>query len=290
MRLRVLWCYDDCSSNLRQEFKQIKVKLKSQNPTWQDLICAIPLDKSPNTCIKWWQCNPRNDIIKELMTRNGIAKLLAEDGIRSGDTVKLCLEDPRKKSLHIEIMDDDNSCLFSAIAYIMYDRDRSLANSLRLLAANIIESQPQVYSEAILGKPPVEYAKWIRRSESWGGGIELAIFAAHFSIEIASIDVSTRRMDLFGSGSHQRVYILYSGIHYDAIVSDDSTIFSPEDDEALSFAQAIAVEAFAAHRYTDTATFTLTCCDCGLSLKGNREAEAHAQQTLHQNFVEYKES
>lgn len=286
MRLRVLWDYDDCSSKVRQELKQIKVELKNQNPTWQDLICALPLDKSNNISIKWWQCNPRNDNNKELMTRNGMAKLLAEDGMRSGDTVKLCLEYPRQKSLYIEIMDDDNSCLFSAIAYVMYDRDRTLANSLRLLAANVIESQPHVYSEAILGKPPVDYAKWIRRSESWGGGIELAIFAAHFSIEIASIDVSTQRMDLFGSGSHQRVYILYSGIHYDALVSVDSTIFSPEDNEALSFARAIAVEAFAAHRYTDTATFTLTCSDCGLSLKGNREAEAHAKQTLHQNFVE----
>ena len=222
------------------------------------------------------------------MNRNVMTKLLVEYGIRTGDSVKLFLEAPPKKSLRIEVMHDDNSCLFSAISYVMYDRDQMMANSLRLLVANEIESKPHIYSEAILGKSPAEYVKWIQSSNSWGGGIELAIFANHFSVEIASIDILTRRMDLFGSGSPQRVYILYSGIHYDALVSDESTVFSPQDDETLNLARAIALEAFTAHRYTDTATFTLTCCDCGLAIKGEREAEAHAKQTLHHNFVEYK--
>lgn len=68
---------------------------------------------------------------------------------------------------------------------------------------------------------PAQYVATISKSTSWGGAIELSILAAHYSAEIASIDVETGRIDHFspgefGSPSGMRAILIYSGIHYDA--------------------------------------------------------------------------
>ena len=74
----------------------------------------------------------------------------------------------------------DNSCLFRAIAYLLHPEvvvlgcpaaqvPTPLATSLRTVVANTVLSNPETYSEAMLGKPPADYATWIQKSESWGG-------------------------------------------------------------------------------------------------------------------------
>ena len=67
-----------------------------------------------------------------------------------------------------------------------------------------------------------EYIAWILKSSSWGGGIELAILAAHFKCELAAIDVKTSKIYVYGEKQSfpNRAYLLYDGIHYDAIVSN----------------------------------------------------------------------
>ena len=76
------------------------------------------------------------------------------------------------------------------------------------------------FSEAVLGRPAGEYCEWIAKHDTWGGGIELAILAEHFAVELAAFDVQTKRVDVFGQGSGYatRVYLLYDGLHYDLIV------------------------------------------------------------------------
>ena len=60
--------------------------------------------------------------------------------------------------------------------------------------------------------------QWILLENSWGGAIELGILADWFEVQIASVDVQTGRIDLFGSEcAKERVYVMYSGIHYDAL-------------------------------------------------------------------------
>lgn len=69
-------------------------------------------------------------------------------------------------------------------------------------------------------RPRDEYISTISKPTSWGGAIELAILAKHYSTQIASIDVETGRIDKFsppaGSDSGNRCILIYSGIHYDA--------------------------------------------------------------------------
>jgi ubiquitin thioesterase OTU1 len=67
--------------------------------------------------------------------------------------------------------------------------------------------------------PPSRYIATITKPTSWGGAIELGILAAHYSTEIASIDVETGRIDRFSPGTNperMRCLLIYSGIHYDA--------------------------------------------------------------------------
>ena len=72
--------------------------------------------------------------------------------------------------------------------------------------------------------PPAKYIDTITKPKSWGGAIELTIFAEHYNTEIASIDVETGRVDHFTppalesgiSFTSTRCIVIYSGIHYDA--------------------------------------------------------------------------
>lgn len=87
--------------------------------------------------------------------------------------------------------------------------------------------------------------------QAWGGAIELSIFANHFQSEIVSIDVETIKPYVFGEGQGytKRVFVLYSGIHYDALarspysdapLSQDVTVFQPDADEIFAEALMIA--------------------------------------------------
>jgi ubiquitin thioesterase OTU1 len=170
---------------------------------------------------------------------------------------------------------------------------------LFLVVAEYILARPLVYTTAVLGQNRADYARWIRESDKWGGAIELSIFSEIYGVEIASFDVQTGRMDLFGEGRGfpNRVYLQYTGIHYEAFAQSpkpsasqalDSTIFPSDDVEILEQVRELVQVAKAAHRYTDTASFTLRCNDCQIGIKGQIEAQKHAQQTGHFNFIEYK--
>jgi ubiquitin thioesterase OTU1 len=59
-------------------------------------------------------------------------------------------------------------------------------------------------------------------STSWGGSIELLVLSKHFKCEIVAVDIQNERYDIFGEsqGYKQRIYVLYSGIHYDLAVKN----------------------------------------------------------------------
>jgi ubiquitin thioesterase OTU1 len=207
---------------------------------------------------------------------------------------------------------DDNSCLFNAIGYVLENKCLYKAPQLRdskhktvnttfisLVVAEYILARPLTYTTAVLGQKPSDYARWIRQSDKWGGAIELSIFSEIYGVEIASFDVQTGRMDLFGEGKgyHNRVYLQYTGIHYEAFAqspkpdapqSQDTALFPSADQLVLEQVRELVQVAKAAHRYTDTSGFALRCDDCQVGIKGQGEAQKHAQQTGHFNFIEYK--
>lgn len=209
---------------------------------------------------------------------------------------------------------DDNSCLFNAIGYVLEDKSLYKAQDLRdsnrifhncfvtvflVVVAAYILARPLEYPAAVLGQAPSDYAQWIRQPDKWGGAIELAIFSDIYGVEIASFDVQTGRMDLFGEGRKfsNRVYLQYTGIHYEAFAlaksasaphSQDQTIFPSTDVLVMEQVRELVLAARAAHRYTDTSKFTLKCTECGKGFQGQGEAQKHATSSGHFNFVEYQ--
>ena len=132
-----------------------------------------------------------------------------------------------------------------------------------------------------------------------------------------------QRVDRYGQGSFaRRGYLLYdgaltriiagparatlttwrvffSGIHYDAIAVAafpgapeelDVTLLEVDAPNAEAVDQAVAelvANAHGAHKFTDTAGFTLRCIVCREGMRGQAAAAEHAKRTGHTAFGEY---
>nr|ODN89778.1 ubiquitin thioesterase OTU1 [Cryptococcus depauperatus CBS 7855] len=204
--------------------------------------------------------------------------------------------------LQLRIVPDDNSCLFNAIG-VVFEGSIEAAPKLRGIVAEAIKRDPDTYSDVMLGAPRNEYIEKIQKPDTWGGAIELSIFAKQhvipdtYKTEIASFDVATCRCDRFGQDEYDSMCLLvYSGIHYDAITlspeksappSFHTTIFSASSLEILETADKLVAQLQARHYYTDTSNFDLKCGVCGKGLKGEKGAKEHAMQTGHVEFGEY---
>ncbi|KAM0754048.1 OTU-domain-containing protein, partial [Meredithblackwellia eburnea MCA 4105] len=204
------------------------------------------------------------------------------------------------------IVPDDNSCLFRAVGLVMEPSNSDSAAKLRTVIVEAIKADPDTWNEATLGRSVESYCETIKKPSSWGGAIELALFAHHFKREICSIDVLSGRIDRFGEGEgyDSQVLLVYSGIHYDALtfsyskpepsnifpppnIDFDQTSFSVEQDSVVQAALILVGKLKAAHAYTDTATFTLKCEQCGTAIVGEKDAREHAKSTGHTAFGEY---
>lgn len=47
---------------------------------------------------------------------------------------------------------------------------------MRQIISEAVASDPDNYNEAILGRPNVEYCKWIEKSNTWGGNTNIKNF------------------------------------------------------------------------------------------------------------------
>uniref|UniRef100_A0A8C5S9X7 Ubiquitin thioesterase OTU n=1 Tax=Laticauda laticaudata TaxID=8630 RepID=A0A8C5S9X7_LATLA len=242
---------------------------------------------------------------------------LGELGIHSGDTL-IVEEDATKPKtdssivtkrtvsnsvreavpvLTRKVVPADNSCLFTSIYYVVEGGvyEPGCAPEMRNLIAQIVASDLESYSEAVLGKSNQEYCDWIRREDTWGGAIEVSILSKFYQCEICVVDTQTVRIDRFGEdvGYAKRVLLIYDGIHYDPlerkIPNSDippQTIFSTTDDVVLAQALELADEARRKRQFTDVNRFTLRCMVCQKGLTGQVEAREHAKETGHTNFGE----
>lgn len=195
----------------------------------------------------------------------------------------------------------DNSCLFTSVYYVVEGGvyDPACAPDMRGLIAQIVSSDPAAYSEAVLGKTNDDYCTWIRRSDTWGGAIELSVLSKFYHCEICVVDTQTVRVDRFGedAGYHNRVLLIYDGIHYDPLHmvtpgadAPPQTVFSTSDDVILARALELADEARRKRQFTDVNRFSLRCMVCQTGLVGQKEARKHAKETGHTNFGEVWEA
>jgi ubiquitin thioesterase OTU1 len=197
------------------------------------------------------------------------------------------------------VMDADNSCLFNSIGYVLCNKSRTEAPRLRQAIAKAIREDPETFTAAFLGQSSQDYIEFITNDNSWGGQIELNVFSRLFQTEIAALDIIRDRVDVYGTeeGYKQRAFVIYDGIHYDALAfaydewlheSQDVTLFSPNDDAVLEKSLRLCSDQHKKKAFTDTSNFTLRCAVCQEGFVGAIQAQEHAQTTGHQNFVEFR--
>lgn len=199
-------------------------------------------------------------------------------------------------TLTMRVVPDDNSCLFRSVNGVLGQRNAS-AHRLRQVVCQTVARQPDLYSEAFLGRSNAAYQKWIMTENAWGGAIELSILSNHFKIELAAFDVKTMRLDRYGEGnSYPTVgYLMYDGIHYNYValalgvglgLDTDVTQFDVNDRTVQKEVRELGRKEHNSKNFTDTANFTLKCGQCGMKLEGEAQALEHAKKTGHQSFSE----
>lgn len=192
---------------------------------------------------------------------------------------------------------DDNSCLFNAISLAVTGSIDWRKLHLREIVANTIECAPEIYSEAILGRPLQEYCLWIRKSESWGGAIELGILSKHLNVRIEAYDIELSSPITFQDENKppdELIVLIYSGIHYDTLVTNKVLSTSRigdvgkwASDEGISEAAQKLVKLLQSRNYaTNTTKFRLRCLECYEVLVGETGASLHANRTGHVRFGE----
>ncbi|ORY82130.1 hypothetical protein BCR37DRAFT_402793 [Protomyces lactucae-debilis] len=203
---------------------------------------------------------------------------------------------PGRGSLVLRVQPDDNSCLFRALGYLCM-RSIDAMEEMRAIIAQTIQDDPDTYSDAVLGMSRNAYCAKMNRADTWGGEIEIQILSQYFGVQVANIDCKTGKVYRYGEDFEQLIFIVYSGIHYDALALSpfanappdmDQTQFSKAEQPVIEkAAQSLVDELRRRHYFTDTADFALRCNQCSKALKGEKEAQAHAKQTGHTQFGEY---
>ena len=124
------------------------------------------------------------------------------------------------KSFARRVVPNDHECLFSAVALLAEGvLKRDAAQRLRSVCADAVLADTETFSEVVLGKEPSAYAAWIRNPFNWGGEIELQILANHYGLEITVVSMQNAFvLNYAAERATERVYLLYSGQHYDALV------------------------------------------------------------------------
>ena len=110
----------------------------------------------------------------------------------------------------------------------------------------------------------------------------MTILSKHLEVEIAAFSVQTCRMILYGKGFKKRIYLLYSGIHYDAVVDEaENGTFASNDAHVLNAVEALVKELHKKHQFVNLSGFKLMCMVCRKELRGQKDAALHAKETGH---------
>jgi ubiquitin thioesterase OTU1 len=287
--------------NLNGHRLQVDIKSASSKPATQSTTttaaAGVGSTQSPKAAeSKQPAFAGRSTRSSNQQTSSGLIPINKDASKVEKDPPELPLRTPPNDSYLIHrVMPDDNSCLFRAIGKCVLGNDIDPMTELRSVVAQRIQADKDRYSEVVLEKEPDEYCKWIQNPDSWGGAIEIGIIAEAFELEVCAVNVADGSIQRFNEGAgRMRSYLVYSGIHWDAIVENAAGKFGPVDIDVAQFdpydvevedkARQIGLMLSAAGYYTDTNKFAIKCNLCSWKGTGENSAIEHVKETGHQNF------
>lgn len=186
---------------------------------------------------------------------------------------------------------NDNSCLFYAIAYCCegVDASRSVEQRLRGVVRDAVLADPDPDTRSLfLGRPVAEYAQWIMNSHHWGGESEIVVLSDYYKVEIAVVSCEMMSTMVYGEGAAKgRIYVLYTGSHYDPLVAVSAPDCMPSnemkmqasgsnaalDAAALVIARDHVVEA--ARKAAQKKVKKIKCMGCGALLDTKEAFQEH---------------
>mmetsp|Transcript_5259 Transcript_5259/g.6841 ORF Transcript_5259/g.6841 Transcript_5259/m.6841 type:complete len:380 (+) Transcript_5259:90-1229(+) len=194
---------------------------------------------------------------------------------------------------------NDHECLFTAIAYLCEgSRFNGAGQRLRKICADKIASDQDTYSDAVLGKSNAAYCEWILNPFNWGGEIEIGILAAHFDMEICVVSMEAFYILPFCMGTKGRVYLLYTGQHYDPLVgvsnedtpvTDEIRLFTIGDNtyDEMSLECARLHSRIAAEKASQRTVKKIKCGGCDAILDDADAFQSHCGEVDHDDDFAY---
>eukprot|EP00037_Helgoeca_nana_P021209 m.213296 g.213296 ORF g.213296 m.213296 type:complete len:392 (+) comp25555_c0_seq1:104-1279(+) len=120
----------------------------------------------------------------------------------------------------------NHSCLFECFNVLcqgLKEWEPASSSGLRALCANVVMTDPDPETKALmLGMAVDKYAVWITNEMNWGGEHEIVALADFFGVEVGVVSCESFSTLVYGQtedAERPRIYILYTGQHYDPIVS-----------------------------------------------------------------------
>ncbi|CAE7502958.1 otu1, partial [Symbiodinium necroappetens] len=146
-----------------------------------------------------------------------------------------------------------------------------------------------------------EYAEWIRNEFHWGGENEIISLAKHYGLEVAVVCCESMQVLCYGSdlpACSARIYILYTGQHYDPIVSGAGADIAVEQEQkkhkkgdmsleakALELARRHVAEA--AKKAKQRRAKKIKCGGCGALLSDAEAFATHCGEVDHDDDFAY---
>lgn len=106
--------------------------------------------------------------------------------------------------------------------------DTDIGQFMRQVIAQYVANDKVTYTEAMLGRPNLEYCEWILRLDSWGGAIEVSILSSFYGMEFCVVDIINAIIIRFGEDQNYgtRAFLLFDGIHYDPLYMESISVSS----------------------------------------------------------------
>ena len=202
----------------------------------------------------------------------------------------------------------NNSCLFEATARLCEGITESIplkiaGRRLRIVCADLAAADADPMTKALmLGHDSIEaYRTWICNEHHWGGEPEVLMLATHFRIEISICSCESLSFLRYSPEGEEpspkgRVYLLYTGQHYDPIAGSDGTLVfrgdalsaaATAEHEAAALAIARAHNQEAAERALEKRVNRLKCNGCGAILDDAAAFQEHCTVVEHDDDFAY---
>ncbi|CCE62665.1 hypothetical protein TPHA_0D00210 [Tetrapisispora phaffii CBS 4417] len=314
--------------NIQSHLQKMRLKITGQNgfnevltldndSTLQDLVNKVAIESKiisirygyppvkvelnqENLCQKLDNLNissgEKISLVLESDGFKGTGSVVSETPAKILKETQIYVEIPGEgeKVLQTHVVPDDNSCLFHSISYCMY-KEITLAQELRKIVSDEILKKPDFYNSAILEKSNKEYASWILKKDSWGGGIEISILSEKLEVAIYVVDIDGEDISKFNEDKYDKfIMIVFNGVHYDSveIESNKKTVFDKNEElnsnivlsGALSIAKQLKDNGYSFNTHKDR----IKCNTCQRILVGERDVAKHAEATGHYDFGQAK--